>query len=163
MKLNINDMERAATLNDVKAMKDFFATQLLQMMAPVQTRLAVLEKLAMEKLEETPESLAVRIADLEDAALGYEHVEMEEVETGDMVRGIIQIQPASGDEAPPAEKITLFRVGQPPIQTMEELEQGVLGMIEGETKQITVKSANPTEDSTLTVLFKVERISRKKE
>jgi hypothetical protein len=136
----------------------------MQMAAPIQVRLTVLEKIVMEKLGETKESLAERVLQVEDEATG--HVKVEDgAQVGDQLRtiGWVKVEEQENYNAPM--ELTIHSLGKSPrpevpFQTYKELEEGLVGIKAGETREIVVNLS--TGDTTKAYTFKiaVSRVSR---
>jgi hypothetical protein len=125
----------------VQAMGGSLARQQLGSQANILTRLSVLEKLAKEKLGETDDSLASRTADEEDRALSLVQTP-EAASEGNTVR--ISFRGYEEGQTPDAEftRAVIRRLGSKPGQFNENIEEALIGMKAGETKQVRIDTGS---------------------
>lgn len=150
----------------VQGMAAQLARQQLAATAGMLTRLSVLEELAKDKLGETDDSLAERVAVREDDALRLV-ASTEPAKEGDMVRvslrGGVEGDVQNGEFV----RAVLRKLATEPMQFHPELEKGIVGMSTGETKTITIEgspihSTDPEQDGkakTPNLVFEV-RVNR---
>lgn len=123
-----------------------------QALGNIVTRLRALEEITIEKLNESKESLAARVATIEDRVEGFEAAEA--VEAGDRVRLEIQTRTADQTEFQGSSRLMVDNAGSG--QTIgKELEASLLGMKAGESKEVKFGK-----DESLVAKLSVNRISR---
>lgn len=148
-----------------------FSRLLIESLAPVQTRLMVLEKLAMEKWGVTEETLALRLLDVEDEATGHV-MTLDPAEAGDLLRVTATLRVEGQEKWSKPMNLIIRRLAKPQLnpetgqlsfQTYPELEQALVGAKVGETRETPVEIVNG--EVTVKYNFKVtvDRVSRNEE
>lgn len=139
---------------------------IIDALAGVQTRLMVLERIVIAKLDETPDSLSEKILEVEDEATG--HAKATDAATvGDLLRTTLKVRTPDTDKFSSPTPVIIRRLavqdpGQP-FQTYPELERGLLGALPGETREVRVPVIVQGSDATEYIFAAtVDRISRVK-
>lgn len=131
----------------------------LNHISQVQTRQLAVEKL----LDLDKEKLSFHIAEIEDDAFGFETKEGM-AEKGDKVRVEVQSKAEDEDAFGESEKVLINSLLSEDVngnvQTLKELEEGILGLKSGETKEIVLPSAENEEKGSV-MKIKVIRVSSK--
>jgi hypothetical protein len=116
-------------------------------------RTIVLETIVMEKFGFTTEELAVRVSNVEDEKEDLELVNGP-VELNDVVRVEVRTKTKDQPEFQGSSRLKIYKTGTG--ETIgSEMEEGILGMVAGETKEIEFGK-----DKELTAELTVNRVSR---
>ncbi len=141
--------------------------QLMGLFAIPNTRLTVLEGIAMKRFGLNKVDLKNLYADEEDKAWGYKESDVP-AKKGDMLRVTIAGKPDKEKEFGEASELKVRDLGNEPFQLQKELEEGLYGAKKGETRTIPITTVTKAknkegelEDVDFTYDFKitVDRIS----
>ena len=138
----------------VQAMGAQLAAQQRDTLEMILTRLTVMEKFVMEKLNITEDQIANRTADVQDELYGLTKVE-DEVKVGDRVRCSISVQVAGADEFGAPAKQMIDNVGSGSTYG-KEVEDEIIGIKLGESKEFSFGEAKENKAN-----ITIDRISRK--
>lgn len=141
------------------------AKQMIESLAGVQTRIMVLEKIAIEKLQETKTSLSERVLEVEDEATGHVRVDTP-AQKGDLLRVGIKAKGSKSDEWSNTTNIVIHHLAERiseevTYQTYKELEEALIGKIVGDVCDVSIHIPDQKEKQHLRIA--VDRISRPKE
>ena len=129
-----------------------------QQLTGLVTRLIVLEELLIEKYPEiTKETLAIKVAEIEDRLEGFKSVsETDEVTLGDRVR--VEIRTKKADDSKWENDWQRFLINDTGSGNTlgKELEESILGLRVNETRTVLFG-----QDHSLEAEFKINKISRK--
>lgn len=138
---------------EINSVGQQLANQQKNLLENLYIRNRALEEIAMEKFDDvTKESLANRIAVIEDEVVGLEKVD--EVKEGDRVRMEISTKAKDQEEYQGTSKMMVDQTGTG--RTLgKELEGALLGMKTGEEKELDFGK-----DKTMVAKLKIDRVSR---
>ncbi len=141
----------------VQATGQMIAQQQKETMNMFFTRLVILEELLIEKHDDvTKERLASLVAEHQDKAEGFE--EVEEVESGDRVRLELKYKKKDDEKAEWSNTSRMLVENAGSNATLgEDLEQPLLGMKAGESKEVEFGNEKNIQVAVLTI----NRVSRK--
>jgi len=143
------------------------AQQILQVqnnnLRQINLRVIATEKLLMNKLNMNEDEIAENIVAVEDEV--EQLTKVDEVEKGDVVRVSIKTKGTKDTKFTEETRTRVDNVANVPFSLPKDVEDALVGMKEGDQKEITIRQAQPgetpTKDHDIVVSMKIDRVSRK--
>lgn len=112
--------------------------RVFRQLANIQTRIMAIEDIIVEKLNITEAEIQQRVASIEDDATGYKSVSRP-AEAGDLLRVSIETKAKGTEEFTAPVKRQITKLLNQPYSLTETIEQALVGVSAGETKEVTLE------------------------